>query len=149
MAQGAPMPTTINFDDYISEAEKKQIVIDAFRAEASRHSQKDFERIISNSAYHMVGEVVDAHFDGGMVELLKANAIKVINSLSSSTVFSPPNAWDRASSKGFDHMQSALEELKPMIHQRVAELISNYNSEELRELIERQVGEAIIKKLTA
>ncbi len=140
---------SINIDEYLSESEKRQIVIDAFRAAAATHAQKDFERIISNSAYYLVGEIVDQHFDGNMVEVLKEKAISVINNLSSSTVFSPPNAWDRAASKGFEHMQSALDELKPLIHQRVNELIAKYNSEELRALIEEQVGAAIIQKLTS
>ncbi|MDM9556020.1 hypothetical protein QU926_20620 [Pseudomonas asiatica] len=140
---------TINVDDYLSESDKRRIVTDAFSAAAAAHAQKDFERIISNSAHYLVGEIVDQHFDGNMVATLKDKAISVINNLSSSTVFSPPNAWDRAASKGFEHMQSALDELKPMIHQRVHDLISRYNSEELRSLIEEQIGDAIIKKLTA
>jgi len=140
---------TINVDDYLSESDKRRIVTDAFSAAAAAHAQKDFERIISNSAYYLVGEIVDQHFDGNMVATLKDKAISVINNLSSSTVFSPPNAWDRAASKGFEHMQSALDELKPMIHQRVYDLIARYNSEELRSLIEEQIGDAIIKKLTA
>ncbi|AGA72935.1 MULTISPECIES: hypothetical protein [Pseudomonas] len=140
---------TINVDDYLSESDKRRIVTDAFSAAAAAHAQKDFERIISNSAYYLVGEIVDQHFDGNMVATLKDKAISVINNLSSSTVFSPPNAWDRAASKGFEHMQSALDELKPMIHQRVHDLIARYNSEELRSLIEEQIGDAIIKKLTS
>ncbi|HDS1726839.1 hypothetical protein NPS53_07300 [Pseudomonas putida] len=140
---------TINVDDYLSESDKRRIVTDAFSAAAAAHAQKDFERIISNSAYYLVGEIVDQHFDGNMVATLKDKAISVINNLSSSTVFSPPNAWDRTASKGFEHMQSALDELKPMIHQRVHDLIARYNSEELRSLIEEQIGDAIIKKLTA
>jgi len=140
---------TINVDDYLSESDKRRIVTDAFSAAAAAHAQKDFERIISNSAYYLVGEIVDQHFDGNMVATLKDKAISVINNLSSSTVFSPPNAWDRAASKGFEHMQSALDELKPMIHQRVHDLIARYSSEELRSLIEEQIGDAIIKKLTA
>ena len=140
---------TINVDDYLSESDKRRIVTDAFSAAAAAHAQKDFERIISNSAYYLVGEIVDQHFDGNMVATLKDKAISVINNLSSSTVFSPLNAWDRAASKGFEHMQSALDELKPMIHQRVHDLIARYNSEELRSLIEEQIGDAIIKKLTS
>ncbi|MNN22112.1 hypothetical protein D3C76_860420 [compost metagenome] len=140
---------TINVDDYLSESDKRRIVTDAFSAAAAAHAQKDFERIISNSAYYLVGEIVDQHFDGNMVATLKEKAISVINNLSSSTVFSPPNAWDRAASKGFEHMQSALDELKPLIHQRVHDLIARYNSDELRSLIEEQISEAIIAKLKA
>jgi hypothetical protein len=140
---------TVNIDDYLDESQKRAIVADAFRAAASQHAIKDFERIISNSAYYLVGDIVDQHFEGRMIETLKGKTIEVINKLSSTTVFSPPNAWDREASKGWQQMQSAIEELKPMIHQRVSEIIANYNSEELRRLIEEQISEAIIKKLQA
>ncbi|KAF1004396.1 MAG: hypothetical protein GAK36_00065 [Pseudomonas sp.] len=140
---------TLSIDDYLSEDEKKRIAIDAFRAAAACRSQQDFERIISNSAYDLVAKVVDAHFEGSMVETLKSKAIGVINNLSPLTVFSPPNAWDRAASKGFEHLQAALDDLQPLIHSRVSELIASYDSEHLNEMIERQVGEAIIRKLTA
>lgn len=138
----------IDLNDYLTEEDRTQMAREAFKEACARHTQKDFERIISNSAYFMVGDLVDQHFDGTMVEVLKANAIKVINGLSSSTVFSPPSAWDRAASKGFTFMQESLEELKPEIRNRVHEVIASYSSDDLRELIERQVGEAIIAKLT-
>ena len=68
---------TINVDDYLSESDKRRIVTDAFSAAAAAHAQKDFERIISNSAYYLVGEIVDQHFDGSMVATLKDKAISV------------------------------------------------------------------------
>jgi hypothetical protein len=138
---------TFNVSDYLSEDEMKNIAAQEFRAACANSSSKNFERIISNSAYDLVGELVDQHFDGKLVEVLKANTIKVIEGLSSHTVFSPPSAWDRAASKGFEHLQSLLDENKPMIEHRLRSIIANYNSEELREMVERQVGEAIIAKL--
>lgn len=138
---------TVDIDDYLDESQKRVIVAEAFRRASAQHAQKDFERIISNSAYYLVGEIVDEHFDGRMVEFLKAKTIDVINKLSSSTVFSPPNAWDREASKGWQQMQQAIEDLKPMIHQRVSDIIDDYDHSALRDLIETQVGEAIIKKL--
>ena len=138
----------IDLNDYISQEDRVQMARDVFKAECARHVQADFERILSNSAYFMVGELVDQHFDGSMIEVLKENAIRVIKDLSSHTVFSPPSAWDRSASKGFTFMQESLEALKPAIHNRVHEVIATYSSEDLRELIERQVGEAIIAKLT-
>lgn len=140
---------TVNIDDYLDEAQKRSIVAEAFRNAAAQHAIKDFERIISNSAYYLVGDIVDQHFEGRMVEVLKSKTIDVINKLSSTTVFSPPNAWDREASKGWQQMQKAIEDLKPMIHQRVSDIIADYDHSALRDLIETQVGEAIIKKLQA
>lgn len=141
--------TTFNVSDYLDESEMVQIARDAFRASCAKSSQENFERIISNSAYYLVGDLVDQHFDGGLVKTLKENTVRVVKKLSSSTVFSPPNAWDRAASKGFEHMQDALDELKPEIHERVKEVIASYSSEDLRILIESQVSAAIMAKLTS
>lgn len=142
------MNTTFDVADYLPEEDMKRIATEEFRAACGRSSKENFERIISNSAYNLVGDLVDAHFDGAMIEVLKDNTIKVINTLSSITVFSPPSAWDRASSKGFDHLQNLLDEQKPLIAQRLTALISSLDGDYLREMVERQVGEAIIAKLT-
>lgn len=139
----------IDLDDYLTLEERKEMARDVFKAACARQTQADFERIISNSAYYLVGDAVNQHFNGEIVEILKANTIKVVNNLSSTTVFSPPNAWGRSESKGFTHLQEAVDELQPEINKRVREVIASYNSEELREMIERQVGEAIINKLTS
>lgn len=141
--------TTFNVSDYLSESEMKRIAEQEFRAACAKSSKENFERIISNSAYYLVGDLVDQHFDGNLVETLKENTIKVVNNLSSSTVFSPPNAWDRKASKGFELMNSSLEQLKPEIHNRVNKIIASYSSPELRELIESKITDAIIAKLSS
>ena len=137
-----------NVSDYLTEDDMKRIATEEFRAACGRSSKENFERIISNSAYHLVGDLVDAHFNGEMVETLKAKAIEVINNLSTHTVFSPPSAWERAASKGFEHLQTLLDDQKPLIAQRLTDLISTLDGEYLRDMVERQVGEAIIAKLT-
>lgn len=141
--------TTFNVSDYLDESDMKQIATEEFRSVCARSSKENFERIISNSAYYLVGDLVDEHFSGGMVEILKAKTIEVINGLSSHTVFSPPSAWDRQASKGFEYMQSALDALKPEIHDRVKQVIASYSSEDLRDLIESQVSTAIMAKLAS
>jgi len=137
-----------NVSDYLSEEDMKRIATEEFRAACGRSSKENFDRIISNSAYYLVGDLVDEHFSGDMVETLKAKTIEVINGLSSHTVFSPPSAWDRAASKGFEHLQTLLDEQKPLIAERLTDLISTLDSGDLREMVGRQVGEAIIAKLT-
>lgn len=140
---------SFNISEILDESEMKRIATEEFRAACARSSKENFDRIISNSAYYLVGDLVDQHFDGKLIETLKANTLRVVNELSSITVFSPPSAWDRAASKGFEHMQSALDELKPAIHDRVKEVIASYSSEDLRELIEAQVSAAIMAKLAS
>jgi len=56
------MKTVINIDDYLSEEEKKEIAIDAFKESVwdslrdgrnkNKTNYEDYERVISNSVYH-------------------------------------------------------------------------------------------------
>lgn len=140
---------TINIDEYLTEGDRRQIVRDEFRAACARRSQADFERILSNAAYDLVRQEVDAAFDGQMVELVRANAIKVINTLSSYTVFSPPNAWDRAASKGWEHLQEAINAAKPVVVERVLAVIADIDADTLRERLDGMIGDVVVAKLTA
>ncbi|WP_419204358.1 hypothetical protein [Bordetella trematum] len=140
---------TINIDDYLSDEEKRQIARDEFRAACDRRSATDFERILSNAAYDLVRKEVDAAFDGDMVDTVRAQTVKVINGLSSHTVFSPPNAWDRSASKGYTYLQEAIEAARPAIAERVLAIIDTMSAVDLRERIEDLVCDAIIGKLTA
>lgn len=140
---------TINIDDYLGEEEKRQIARDEFRAACARRSAADFERILSNAAYDLVRKEVDDAFDGDMADTVRAQAVKVINGLSSHTVFSPPNSWDRNASKGYTYLQEAVEAARPLMVERVLTIIDTMSAVDLRERIEDLVCDAIIGKLTA
>lgn len=139
----------IDIDDYLSEDEKRSIARDAFRLACAAHTKKDFERILSNAGYALVEKEVDAVFDGGMAETVKTTAINVIGNLTAHTVFKRPSAWDTESSKAYVHLQRAMDEAFPAIKERVSEIIAAMTEDDLRYLIERQVGDAILAKLTA
>ncbi|MEJ2897725.1 hypothetical protein RVU96_17605 [Bordetella avium] len=140
---------TINIDDYLTAEEKRQIAREEFRSACARRSAEEFERILSNAAYDLVHKEVDAAFSGDMVETVRTQAMKVINSMSSHTVFSPPNAWDRAPSKGYLYLQEAIEAARPAVAERVLAIIDTMSAIDLRERIEDLVCDAIIGKLTA
>lgn len=139
----------IDIDDFVTESDKRQIARDAFRQMCVATSQKDFERILSNAGYNMVKEEVDLVFDGEMATAVRNNAIKVINSLTAHTVFKKADAWDRDESKAWRHLQVAMDDLQPVIAQRVTEIIQGMTRDDLHELIQQQISVAIIDKLTA
>lgn len=139
----------IDLDDYVSEEEKKAIAIEEFRRIAGLKCAADFERILSNASYELVGKVVDQAFDGGMVETVKSKAIEVISTLSAFTVFKKPDAWDRGESKGWTHLQSAIDEAKPAIQARVNAIVADMSDDEFREIIASRISDAVIAKLAA
>lgn len=141
--------STIDVMDYLSDDEKLRIATEAFRAECAKRSAQDFERILANAAYFLVRKEVDAVFDGGMEELVKAKAVHIIGTLSAFNVFKKPDAWDRDESRGWRHLQQAMDESAPLIRERVNAIVSDMTYTDLRELIESQVTNAIIEKLMA
>lgn len=139
---------TINIDDYLTDEDRREIAKEEFRAICRRRSQVDFERILSNSAYDLVRREVDAVFDGKMAETVQANAVKIINNLSSYTIFSPPNAWDKQATKGWELLQSAIEAARPEINERVLAIVAELNADELRERLDGVIGDVIVSRLT-
>lgn len=140
---------SVNIDDYLSEDEKRSIARDSFRAACATKSKEDFERILSNAGYALVQKEVDAAFDGGMAEAVKAQALKVIERMSDFTVFKKPDAWDREASKGFVHLQAAMSEAGPAIRARVNQIIENMDPEKIEDMVRHELAGAIIDRLTA
>lgn len=140
---------TIDIDEYLGEEEKRQIARDEFRAACARRSATDFERILGNAAYDLVRKEVDAAFDGSMVDTVRANAVKIINQLSSYSVFTPPSAWDREASKGWTYLQEAIDNAKPVMAARVLEIVTQMDADYLRGMIDGLIGDVIVAKLTA
>jgi len=138
---------TLDLDQYISEDEKRQIAREEFREACRRSSKENFERILSNAGYEMVAAEVDKAFDEGMAATVKKNAIRVINELSSHSVFSAPNAWDREPSKGWQILQASVDESRNLIQERVQTIIQKYDDHQLREILEERMVDALIEKL--
>lgn len=140
---------TVNIDDYLSHDEKAQIARDAFRSAAEMRSNADFERILSNASYHLVEKEVDAVFNGGMAALVRDKSVAIINNLSEFSVLRRPDAWGCEASKAWVHLQKAMDDAAPMIHARVQKIISDMSEEKLREMVEYEIVNAIVGKLTA
>lgn len=138
---------TVNIDDYLSEDAKARICREKFAEIAGRKCQEDFERIIKNSAYEIVRDEVDKLFDGNMEVFLKQQIEKVVAGLSAFTVFNGPDAWDKTASKGWHILQDAVQEAAPLIHQRVAKLVTDIDDGDLAYRIQDLLVGAIMEKL--
>ncbi len=137
----------LNIDSYLTEEDKRQICRDQFAEVARMKSQADFDRIITNSAYSIVSDEVDKLFDGKMQEFLVERVEKVVKELSAFTVFKKPDSWDKASSKGYDILQQAVEDAGPLILSRVVGLIESMSDEDLAYRVQEPLVAAIMEKL--
>lgn len=144
------MTFTFEINDYLTETDKYELARDAFKTLCINKFKTDAERIFSNAAYTAVAEMVDQQMDGNLSEIIRDKAIGVINKLSSVSVFSPPNAWDRESSKGFDILQKHLDDSAPLIKARVEAIIGNlesgYITDRLNDLMYQVVEDRLIGK---
>lgn len=140
---------TINLDDYLGHEEMVSLARDAFKAAAIRRADTDFERILSNAAYALVRKEVDAVFDGDMAAVVKNKSVEIIRKLSAFSVFTKPDAWQREPSKGWVHLQQAMDDAAPLIHARVQKIVCEMDEDKLRDMIESEVVGAIISKLTS
>lgn len=138
---------TVNIDDYLSEDDKRRICREQFAAVATYKAKEDFERIIKNASYEIVRDEVDKLFDGNMESFLKKQIERVVSSLSAFTVFNGPDAWDKTASKGWHILQDAVQEASPLIHQRVAKLVTEIEDGELAYRIQDLLVSAIMEKL--
>lgn len=137
----------LDIDQYLTEEEKKRICSEQFAQVARLKCQSDFERIISNSAYMIVRDEVDKLFDGKMQEFLIERIEKVVKELSAFTVFNGPDAWDKTSSKGYDLLQQAVQDAKPLIVSRVIGLIEGMSQDDLAYRVQEPLVAAIMEKL--
>lgn len=107
----------INIDDYISEAERKEIARDCFRQICLDKFKDDHERIFSNAAHHIVMDEVSRAFDGKHVEHLKCKTIEVINGLSAFTVFDKGSAYSHEGA-GYAALKLAVHENQKHLNER-------------------------------
>ena len=137
----------INIQDYVTEEEMRRIAQEEFRNMCARSTKENFERILSNAAYEMVRKEVDEVFDAGMAKTVKTKAIKIIQDFNAYSVFRAPDAWDGQASKGWTHMQDAIDGAKPLIDEKIASYVRDMPEETLRELVAERFADAMIARL--
>lgn len=133
----------IRFEDYLSEDEQKEIIKDVFREKVT----KDAERILSNTAYSCVFSAVDEIMDGKAKAMISEKAIEIINDLTSFTVFHPKDAWGNPPSEAWNILMQACRENKPLIQERLKEVISNLDEDQFRETIKEEALFLLDEKL--
>lgn len=137
----------INFEDYLSEQERKDIVANVFMAKCQARFEQDAERIFSNAAHESVFRILNEHFDGEMASLIAEKAKKVIGELSGFTVFRRKDHWEKEESEGYKALQTAVAESKQLLRDKIASIIEAMDKAELRETVIDQARELLDEKL--
>lgn len=127
----------INIDDYISESEKKEYAIEAFKEKIKSglfksnvgtvQEDSEIQRIIGNITSHIVMEEVQKYIPN-YKKLIKQKTLKVLNKDSFSyEVFKKKDVWDKEESLAVQYMNEEIKKNKELFQKRIKETIENYD----------------------
>lgn len=124
----------IKIEDYLSEEEIKEICKDALYQKIREDMRKlNVNEIVANISYAEVAAMVDTYVgeDDFCKKEIPKKVHRVINDLSTYTVFRRADAWERKNSIAYDIMQEECRASRPLIKARVEQIINEYNFPQL------------------
>lgn len=138
--------SNFNIEDYLTDAEKKEIAMQVWKEKLSAKFEKDQERIISNAAYQIVSAMCDEvvpNFNSLLVEKVKG----VITGLSAHTVFNKPDAWDRDGNSSYHLLKDIVASKKERINNKVDNIIDGLNPSLTDIDIDYEIRQMLLKRL--
>lgn len=142
----------INIDDYLSEDEKKELVIDTFKEQVrielfkSRtgtiQSDSEIQRIIGNITSQIVMNEVQKYIPE-CEQMIKEKTIEALNKDNYAYyVFKKKDAWDKEESLAVSYMNETIRDCKQIFQERIKETIENYDlSNDIAEQISKEFSE--------
>lgn len=124
----------IKIEDYLDEQEIKEICKDALYQKIREDMRElNVNDIIANISYAEVAAMMDTYVgeDDFCKKEIPQKVHKVIDELSTYTVFRKADAWERKNSIAYDIMQEECRASRPRIKARIEQIIDEYNFPQL------------------
>ena len=124
----------IKIEDYLDEEEIKDICKDALYQKIREDMRNlNVNDIIANISNAEVEAMVDAYVgeDDFCKKEIPKKVHRVIDELSTYTVFRKADAWERKNSIAYDIMEEECRTSRPLIKARVEQIINEYNFPQL------------------
>ena len=124
----------IKIEDYLDEQEIKEICKDALYQKIREDMRElNVNDIIANISYAEVEAMVDTYVgeDNFCKKEIPQKVHRVIDELSTYTVFRKADAWERKNSIAYDIMQEECRASRPRIKARIEQIINEYNFPQL------------------
>lgn len=138
----------IKLEDYLSEKEIRDTLQQALRDKCKTYLDSNFERMISNAAYHVVWSSVDEVIDGTFKQQLEDNVKKQMSNFSEFNLFRKPDAWDREPNNAYKLLMESVHNNKHLIDERVREVIKGLQPREDWNVdLDCRIGDLIMEKL--
>lgn len=140
------MKIEIDIDNYLSEAEKKEICIEYFR-ELLIGNDHHKERILSNMAYDAAFHIIDSALTPEMMTDIRKKIPEIISDVSSFNIFRKKDAWGSEDSEAYLEVKKAVAEHKHLISGKVKDAILARDYTNDIDNITGSVGDIIINAL--
>ena len=124
----------IKIEDYLSKEEIKEICKDALYQKIREDMRNlNVNDIVANISYAEVAAMVDTYVgeDNFCKKEIPQKVHRVIDELSTYTVFRKADAWERKNSIAYDIMQEECRASRPRIKARIEQIIDEYNFPQL------------------
>ena len=124
----------VKIEDYLDEEEIKEICKDALYQKIREDMRNlNVNDIIANISYAEVAAMVDTYVgeDDFCKKEIPKKVHRVIDELSTYTVFRKADAWERKNSIAYDIMEEECRASRPLIKARVEHIINEYKFPQL------------------
>ena len=123
----------INFKDYLSEEEIKEIIIDELRKEAREHfcNEKEFTRILTNISYYELWKKIEEEVPNSQ-DIIKEKVKEELNKISSYDVFRRKGEFNNCNSLAYDILEKYVDENKNIIEDKVKDIFSELSKTDLK-----------------
>ena len=137
----------INFKDYLSEEEIKEIIIDELRKEARNHfcNEKEFARILTNISYYELWKKIEEEVPNSQ-DIIKEKVKEELNKITSYDVFRRKGEFNNCNSLAYDILEKYVDENKNIIEDKVKDIFSELSKTDLKYEIQ-DILENYIEKL--
>ena len=137
----------IKVDDYLTEDEIKDIVIDEVRSSVRSRNEENLTRIIKNASHYWFRDIVSDVMGENFNEKIEEQVKEILSKVSSYTIIRD-GSYGEKPSKAYLLMQEYVEKHKSILENRVKEKIENLSEfnvlgYEGREEIASSVSQAI------
>lgn len=141
------MTLEINIDDYISEEEKKNIVINAYEnAVYETLRRTDKYQLLANVGYDVVFKAVNEMLGEDSIQIISERVKKILSEFTSFEVFRD-GTYGGKPSKGYLLLEEVVTENKELINSRVKNLITGMSDEDFKYKIQDMLNDEIHKAI--
>jgi len=132
------MNIEININDYLSEEEKKELVIQTFKETVKRElldgksdntiqSDSEIQRVIGNISHHIVMKEMQTYIPE-FEQMIKDKVRKILTTADLTyQIFKKKDAWDNHESLAITYLNETVKNCKETFQNRIKEIIENYD----------------------